>query len=350
LPRHLTFAVPGSLDTPTGGYLYDKHIIAGLRAGGWSVEVLDLGGEFPLPDPAAKNRAFRTLCADTSIAPIVIDGLALGALPEAAGHIAALRPLVALVHHPLFLEKGHSPETRQNLFESEKSALSKAGRIITTSGITRNRVAADFSYPLDRITAVEPGIARPARQAPIRDDASTAILSVGSLIPRKGHASLIKSLAGLRHLPWSLRIVGSPDLDRTHSADLIRLVSSLDLDAKVVFTGSITDAELSALFLSSDLFALASEYEGYGIAYAEAILHGLPVIGTTGGAIIDTVPPGTGILVDPGDDQGLSGALNLLLSDPARRRTMAACARRSGSHFQTWETAADRFASVFEDF
>ena len=347
--NHVTFAVPGSLDIPTGGYLYDKFMVDGLRKLGWSVNVLDVGTGFPRPGQHERQRALEVLKADESRAPIVVDGLALGTLPEAARQLAACRPLIGLVHHPLFLETGHSSDVRQELFESEKAALSHCCRVITTSRETQIRVAREFDYCADRISTIEPGIIRPEKIACYRDAAHVDILSVGTLVPRKGHDQLINSLASLRNYSWKLRIVGSMDLDPGYTQKLRELISTLHLQERVVLYGNISDAELSELFQTSDLFALASEYEGYGIAYAEAILHGLPVVGTTGGAIKDTVPPGTGILVAPGDQDGLRTALKELISNPERRRALAECARRSGSHFQTWETAASRFASVFED-
>lgn len=350
LHKHVTFAVPGSLDTLTGGFLYDRHIITGLRQCGWSVNVLDVGQGFPCPDKNTRQQACEAFRRDTSTAPLVVDGLALGALPEAARQVSATRPLIGLVHHPLFLESGHSAETRERLYESEKIALSHTKHVITTSRETRDRVASDFQVPSNRVTNVEPGIKRPDTPPSYRDAAHVNILSVGTLIPRKGHDRLIEALATLRDLAWTLRIIGSAELDPNHARTLRALVATHDLGDRVIFADKVSDTELEDHYATSDVFALASDYEGYGIAFAEAILRGLPVIGTTGGAIKDTVPEGTGILVPPGDADALRAALKDLLAFPQRRRIFAAAARRSGSHFQTWDVAVRRFASVLEDF
>lgn len=348
--KHVTFAVPGSLETLTGGFLYDKAIVAGLRARGWTVNVLDVGTGFPCPGETVRMRAGETFLDERSTAPLVVDGLALGALPEVASRVSASRPLIGLVHHPLYLEAGHSEHVREQLFESERSALSHTCHVITTSRETRDRVAADFQVPSSRITNVDPGIRRPKAPPAYRDTVHVNILSVGSLVPRKGHDRLIDALAGLRELSWSLRIIGSGEFDPDHARALRNLVASHDLDDRVAFAGKVSDAELEDHYRTSDLFALASDYEGYGIAYAEAILRGLPVIGTTGGAIKDTVPDGTGILVPPDDAAALRTALKDMLANPQYRGIFAATARRSGSHFQTWEAAVNRFASVLKDF
>ena len=108
--KPLAFAVPGDLNTPTGGYAYDKRMIAELRKLGWDVEVIDLGNGFPRPSDAARKAALDMLSAVPEETPIVIDGLAFGVLPDAAADLAANHRLVALVHHPLALESGLTSE------------------------------------------------------------------------------------------------------------------------------------------------------------------------------------------------------------------------------------------------
>jgi glycosyltransferase involved in cell wall biosynthesis len=106
--------------------------------------------------------------------------------------------------------------------------------------------------------------------------------------------------------------------------------------------------QLATHYAGSDLFALASHFEGYGMAYAEAIAHGLPVIGTTAGAIPDTVPPLAGVLVPPGDVAALAAALRRLISDISERRQLAAAAREASSQLPTWADSAKLFACAIE--
>ena len=126
--KRIAFAVPGDLATPTGGYGYDRRIIAELRALGWQVDVVSLGDGFPRPSAEQRAIALSRLKALPDGVPVIVDGLALGALPEEAEKIARRAPLVALVHHPLALETGLSPADAEKLFESERTALAPRTR------------------------------------------------------------------------------------------------------------------------------------------------------------------------------------------------------------------------------
>ena len=134
-PLRLSFVLPGSLETPTGGYRYDRRVVAGLRQAGHSVDVLTLGDSFPQPDDATLQASYRAL-ANLPAGPAVIDGLALGALPEIGRHLPAHAPLVALVHHPLALESGLTPAMADALRHSERQALASARQVIVTSPAT----------------------------------------------------------------------------------------------------------------------------------------------------------------------------------------------------------------------
>ena len=106
--NRFAFAVPGDLATPTGGYAYDRRMIAELGDLGWQVDLLGLGDGFPWPSEATRAAALKKLLATPAGRAIVVDGLALGVLPEAATQLSGRNPLLALVHHPLALEAGVS--------------------------------------------------------------------------------------------------------------------------------------------------------------------------------------------------------------------------------------------------
>src|SRR5262249_59788123 len=103
-------------------------------------------------------------------------------------------------------------------------------------------------------------------------------------------------------------------------------IQRLDLGGRMEVAGAVDDARIAALYAEADLFVLPSRFEGYGMAFAEAIAHGLPVIGTTAGAIPGTVPDGAGLLVPPDDADALAQALRRLLAQPGERQCLAAAA------------------------
>jgi hypothetical protein len=135
-------------------------------------------------------------------------------------------------------------------------------------------------------------------------DGSVALLAVGSLVRRKGYDVLVAALADLKDLPWRLTIAGDRMRSPATAAALDADILHHGLGERIAVLGAVTDDRLAELHANADLFVLPSRHEGYGIAFAEAIAHGLPVIGTTAGAIPDTVPHGAGILVPPDDAAG----------------------------------------------
>jgi len=108
----------------------------------------------------------------------------------------------------------------------------------------------------------------------------------------------------------------------------------------------VTSEELSPLYACTDLFVLPSRFEGYGMAYTEAIAHGVPVIGTTAGAVPQTVPADAGVLVAPDDVEALTATLQRLIANPHERERLAAGAR--AAKFPSWSEQAAHFARVLE--
>lgn len=344
------FAAPGDLDTPTGGFAYDKRMLAELRVLGWRGEYLDLGEGFPYPSASARTGAVTRLLEIPKGRPIVIDGLALGVLPEAAQTLSATHPLIAMVHHPLALETGTTPEQAAALRASERAALAPMRAVVVNSPLTARTLIADYAVPEERITIAPPGTDRPAvvRRNTAAPGAPVALLTVGSVVPRKGYDVLTEALATLIDLPWRLTIVGDGSRDRACAARLREDIARYRLTPRVTLAGAVATDELAALYAAADLFVLPSRYEGFGMAYAEAIAHGLPVIGTTGGAIPDTVPADAGELVPPGDAPALAAALRRLLESPAERDRLAAGARAAAAKLPTWRGSAELFARAIE--
>ena len=340
------FAVPGDLATPTGGYAYDRRILAELPALGWRTSVVELGDGFPYPSAQARTTACARLSALVRGRPIVIDGLAFGVLPEAAQALCASHSLVALVHHPLALESGLNATQSASLRASERAALACAGHVVATSATVARLLVEDYGVPSGRVSVVEPGTDR-VPTALRHEGEVVMLLAIGSVIPRKGYDVLVAALARLTHLPWRLVIAGDCERDpqtvRQVNADIARL----GLAGRITVLGAVACDEVAPLYAAAHLFVLPSRFEGYGMAYTEAIAHGLPVVGTTAGAIPQTVPPSAGVLVPPDDVEALAATLQQLISKPEERERLAAGARAAA--FPSWREQAALFARMLEN-
>jgi glycosyltransferase involved in cell wall biosynthesis len=344
----VTFAVPGSLDQPTGGYKYDRRVIAGLRQRGCEVDVIDLGDGFPRPTPEIIHAALPRLRRVPAGRPVVVDGLALGVLPEAAAALRSSHRVIALVHHPLALESGLTPGEAAALRDSERAALGAVSRVVVTSPATRRILVADYGVPNEMIAVALPGTERAACAAVVRKPMQETInlLAVGAVVPRKGYDVLIEALEQLADLDWQLVIAGDCKRDRATAGELAATIARKHLESCVCLAGAVNEHELAALYREADVFVLASRFEGYGMAYAEAVAHGLPVIGTRTGAVPDTVPAGAGILVLPDDVVALAAALRSMIADAGLREYCSRTAR--ASPMPTWEDAVQAFLDVLQ--
>ena len=343
MTRRLDFIVPGDPAQRTGGYLYDAHIVAALRGLGWTVDVHGLPGRFPDADATARDALERTLAGLPSGRQVVVDGLALGGLPEVAIRHGRRLALVALVHHPLADERGLSLARRHCLLASERAALAAVGRVITTSPWTARRLA-DFGLQPSRVSTVEPGVAPLALAR--ADGEPPRLLCVGTVSPRKGQDLLVRALACLRDTPWHCDCIGSSTRDPDFAGAVAGLIHEAGLDDRIQLHGECDDARLRAAYAGADLFVLPSHYEGYGMVVTEAIAAGLPVLTTTGGALSETLPPGAGIAVPPDDVDALTEALAALIGDRARRHALREGARKARAALRDWPQAGAEFAAA----
>ena len=349
--KRAAFAVPGDLDTPTGGYAYDKRIIAELRALGWEIDVIDLGSAFPDPDRATRASALAKLQAAADGQAIVIDGLAFGVMAEEAAKLRETNPLVALVHHPLALETGLDAAAAAALRASERAALACTQAVIVTSAPTADILRRDYGVAVERVAVIRPGVDRPAHAGRSEGaGAAVNLLAVGSITPRKGYDILIEVLGSLKDLRWQLTIAGDTTRSAAAFARLQADIARLKLQDRIVVTGALDQARLGMLYANADVFVLASLFEGYGMVFGEAVAHGLPIVATAVGAAQEIVPPDAGLLVAPGDASALRDALRRVIVEPDARNTMAQAAREASARLPQWQEQAVAFAKVLEVF
>jgi glycosyltransferase involved in cell wall biosynthesis len=322
-------------------------MIAELERLGWNIDVINLGEGFPRPSQEQCKAAQERLLAVAAGRPIVIDGLAFGVLPEVTLQLCPRHPLIALVHHPLALESGLSATQADEFRASERAALAAARRVVVTSTTTSRLLAANYGVPADHIIVACPGTdSSPAAHG--NNDGIVRLLAVGAVVQRKGFDVLVAALATLLDLPWRLTIAGDRGRDPDATAQLDADITRCNLSDRIAVLGAVSPERLAELYAGADLFTLASRFEGYGMAFSEALAHGLPVIGTTAGAIPQTVAPGAGILVAPDDAAALAVALRRAIENPAERRRMAAAARAASQALPSWQDSAKVFARALE--
>jgi glycosyltransferase involved in cell wall biosynthesis len=251
------------------------------------------------------------------------------------------------VHQPLALDSGLDTTQADVFRESERVALAAAAHIVVTSEATARILIADYDVPAQRVSVVRPGNDR-VPTAPGSDDGVVRLLSIGSVVPDKGYDLLIGALVTLADMPWRLTIAGDRTRNLAAAARLDADIETHGLSDRVAVLGAVPPELIIELYLASDIFVLASRFEGYGMALAEAIAHGLPVVSTTAGAIPDTVPAGASLLVPPDDTTALAQALRRMIGDPPERRRLAANARAAAAQLPTWQESARRFVGAIE--
>lgn len=312
--------LPNDIDDPTapsGGNFYDRRVLSGLSALGWSVREHAVFGDWPDESSAAVAGVVGALPDDSLV---LVDGLIGSAVPDVLVPAAARLRLVVLVHMPL-----DSP--------AEREALTAARAVVTTSAWTRDRLLS--SYGLQRVRVARPGV-DPAPLA-VASAAGDRLLCVGAVSRHKGHDLLIPAVAGL---PVELVCVGSlsrdPGLPR---ADGVR------------FLGPLTGADLDAAYASTDLLVLPSRAETYGMVVTEALARGIPVLATDVGGLPEALgraPDGSvpGLLVPAGDAAALRTALRQWLADAALRERLRTAAAARRPTLTGWDETAETVSDV----
>lgn len=332
--RACVFAIPGDHTQKTGGYIYERRLLEALQATGREVRHLRLPPAEAEPGPANLAETLRSLRAIPADTPLILDGLVFGALPTSALATIAC-PVVAMLHHPMGLEDGLPPALARHLLAQEAANLAHADHVIVTSAHTRGVYIGIGAGP-DRLTVALPGHDGPRHI--VRVEAGPRLLSVGLLAPRKGHDVLVRALALLQDLDWTAQIVGKTH-DPNVPARLTELIAEHGLESRVALAGELSDADLALAYRRARIFALATRYEGYGMALAEALCHGLPIATCAAGAVPDTVGDAA-LLSPPGDHERFADNLRTLLTSDSERNRLSNNAHGLAEALPDWSDTA----------
>jgi glycosyltransferase involved in cell wall biosynthesis len=339
----VAFAIPGDIATPTGGYAYDRKVLARLPEHGIRARHLPLPAGYPDPTQQELTETTRLFAGSSPKTVLLIDGLAFGAMPAEA--IVRIRQtIIALVHHPLGYEPGLSQERARQLVGLERNALTFAKAVLVTSPFTKRLLVNEFAVPERKITIAQPGT-EPAERAHGTGE-PLQLLSVGSVTPRKAFPTLVTALAPLAGLDWRLTIAGPLDRDPIAVAELKSAIARLGLEDRIALTGALNRQQIASAYAAADVFVLPSLFEGFGMVLTEAMARGLPIVCTTGGAAAETVPDAAAIKVPPGAVAPLTEALRQVIADRDLRRRLADASWEAAQHLPTWEQTARRIADL----
>lgn len=323
---HVAFALPPRADAGgNGGLTYARGMAKALRSIGHDVDVSE-GNDPSFPADAVP----------------VIDGLLLPHLMPRLPEVTARRA-VAVIHH-VSARAGRDTQMRAAVGEIERAMLPKMRRVIATSQPVAKRLAQMFGVEAPAV--VSPGMDELPQATP--GDGATQILSAGVLTPRKGHDLLLRALSSLTDLSWTLTIAGSSVRDPVHAGQLQALVGELGLVGRAEVVADPDEDTMDQLWRTAGLFALATRWEGYPAAVAEALRRGIPVVVTAGGAAGDLVPGDAGVVCALDDLPTLSKCLRRVLFDHRLRADLAAGAWHAGQGLPDWLTQARLFERALE--
>ncbi|WP_431279235.1 glycosyltransferase family 4 protein [Leifsonia poae] len=328
------FVVPDMIDVServSGGNVYDQRVRDGLRATGWDVRMV------LVPDNGYGQTATALLHLPED-ALVLIDGLLAAREPDALTDNGSRLRLIVLVHM-----------VAAEISERERRALRAAHRIIATSDWTRAELIAQDATDPHRIVVAHPGTDRaPATTA---SDSGGRLLCVATVAPHKGQDVLVRALAGFAdRYDWTCTIVGSLATAPDFVAELTAEIASAGLTDRVTFTGVLTGRALQDAYGRADLAIMPSRGESYGMAVAEALAHGIPILASGVGGISEAIGGSEAAMIVPPDDPwALSVVLRRWWASPAWRSEAKTAALAARDAVRPWSGTTAIVGSVLAE-
>jgi glycosyltransferase involved in cell wall biosynthesis len=319
---------------PTGGNVYNRALVAELRALGIDVRMHKLPGTWPDGDATMHARLARSLQAAPAC---LVDGIvACGSPDVVAAAVESGHVVTIVVHLPITDEVGLDPVQRERYAVLEAQALHAAAGVLCSSRWS----AAELSrrYGRSDIGVAIPGVTRASAAPGSQDSGLPRFLSVASLTPTKDQLTLVQALVQVADLPWRADLVGSDQANPDYAARLRARIVAAGLQDRISVPGALVSAALDQKWDATDLLVLPSRIETYGLVIIEALARGIPAVVTAGTGAVEALGSGgtaqavvtPGTAVPAGDAERLAAVLRSWLTEPALRREwrQAALARR----------------------
>lgn len=321
------FLVPEGVDDhrrPSGGNVYDRRLSVELARLGWTVREHSVSG----------RTLAGTLATLADGVVVVIDGLVASAAPMQA-EADRLR-LVVLLHMPV----GGA---------AERAVLGAADAVVATSRWTRAWVLRHHQLAADRVRVAVPGMDRGPRV--VGSTGGGSLLCVGPVTADKGYDVLLDALHEVRDLDWQCRCVGALDLEPEFVSGLTVAAERQGIADRLSFIGPVSFEHLDLLRSTTDLVVSPSRRESFGMAVAEGLARGIPVVATEIGGhpeAVGVADDGSrpGLLVPPDDAGALAAALRRWLTEPELRDQWRGSAANRRRRLTAWADSARTVGDV----
>ena len=339
----------GSIDTLSGGYMYDRMLVEHLRAQGDTVEIISL----PWRNYAAHLTDNFTFKLPPNLDILIQDELNHPSL------IGANRgkhpyPVISLVHHLRCSEL--RPKWQNDFYRPiEKRYLQSVDGFIfnskTTKGVVNGLIGSGkpdvIAYPpTDRF-----GDAISEREIEERGKRKELhILFLGNVMGRKGLHTLLEAVKDVKS-NVVVDVVGSPSAEPEYAKQIQSFIAENQLSSFVFLHGALNNEPLKQKIQNAHVLVVPSSYEGFGIVYLEGMGFGLPAIGTTAGAAGEVIEDGvTGFLIQPGDSHSLATKLQIMNERRDLLIQMSLAARRRYLAQPKWEQTANQIREFLRSF
>ena len=344
----LHLLAPGGVCDPlrtSGGNTYDRRLCGALAESGWRVDLVEVEGGWPWAPEVGSRALERALRALPDGAHVVVDGLLASRLPAVMVPASGRLRVVLLMHLPAGVEDDAARP-------AERAVLAAATAVVTPSAWCRDWLVREYGVDPARAHVALPG-ADPARVAG-GAGTGTCLLSVGTVAAVKGQDRLLAALDRVRDLAWRWTCVGATTVEPRFADRLRDHAHALGLEDRIEFAGRLAGDGLETAYAGTDLLAVPSRHETYGMVVTEALARGVPVVAHDVGGVreaLGTTSAGEvpGILVRPGQPDGLAAALRLWLTHADVRTTLRMRALERRTDLAGWDATADRVADLVRE-
>ena len=339
----------GSIDTVSGGYLYNRQLVRHLRAQGDTVEIISIsyrGYWQHLSDNVSRSLQRRLDSAEIDL--LIQDEMNHPSLAWLNGRLKRSYPIISLVHLLKVTER-HPRWIRPIYQQIESRYLRSVDGFIVTSQTTDREIKQRFGLHKPTVVAVPAGDRFKVNAPVVKQtaDSELKLLYVGNVIHRKGLHIVLEAMAQVP--ATTLTIVGPTDVEPAYTERLRAIIGRNKLHSRVQFTGPLDGNTLIEQYQTADLFVMPAYYESFGIVYLEAMGFGLPTIGTTHGAAHELITHGqNGYLIEPDDAQSLVQHLRALQTDSTLHAQMRSHAIQRFEAHPTWDASMSRVRAFLQ--